>query len=564
MPTGSSARNLSFTLTLLGLCAAFVCIAVFSVKDDSYTADEIAHIPAGFVALKEQNLIINLDHPPLIKIIAAVPLLFQNVNHSADLTSGAASYELHVIDSFYPLNRKNFDTILFSARVAVIVLNAFLLFISAVLLRQLFSPVIALLSVFFIAFEPTFLAHARYVTTDIGASVFPLLALISFSIFLKKGNNTYIWLTSLFLGAALLSKISCVFIYLFISGFLLFHELSHIGGSKRLKALFYNLTLTLVVPWVILYVVYFGAALHVNTNQLEFKAGAYLHTRVLTGEKSIFLRPFVLYAIGFRHGFMRSQLEQGVSNGPQYLNGEVRVNRGWWYYFPLALFYKETPGMLILFALSLILFLRKGTELTEKLLLSYCGIYLVISLRSSLNIGIRHLLPMITVLTLLSILVLSRWQFWIKYKLWYVAAAFQLFSVVSVYPYYLGYFNVFAGGPANGYKHLLDSNLDWGQNLKRLYMWAQENKIESMTVYPWYAHHTDLFSEGKIFKRKLTLIDSRPKGYVAVSVMLSMLGKDPQCRGFLRYEYEYLEKTYLEKMKPVTVVANTYFIYYFP
>src|SRR5207248_5064511 len=44
----------------------------------------------------------------------------------------------------------------------------------------------------------------------------------------------------------------------------------------------------------------------------------------------------------------------------------------------------------------------------------------------------------------------------------------QTGSAVVITPHYLSYFNVFAGGPAEGYRHLVDSNLDWGQDLPSL------------------------------------------------------------------------------------------------
>ncbi|MEO5356472.1 MAG: glycosyltransferase family 39 protein [Nitrospirae bacterium YQR-1] len=557
-------RKIRYILALLGLCATFACIAVVSVKDDGLTIDEIVHIPSGFAALRDQNFIINLEHPPLYKMIAAVPLLFQNINYKTDLIFSGSEYESNEINTFYTLNKSNYDNILFAGRVALIVFNTFLLFILGMLLRQIISPVPALLGVFFIAFEPNFFAHARYITTDAGVALFSVLSLTAFGIFLKKQRSTYLYLTALFLGAALLSKFSAILIYLFILVFQIFYELKQFfkpDGVKTFKKIFFNSALILIAPWLLVYLVIFGAAMHVNTNQLNYKIKNGLHTTESTSETSIFLRPVFIYKIGFNHVTIRSRLGHQQSHLPQYLNGEVRVNKGWWYYFPLALLYKETPTLLVLFALSLILFWRKNTEAhpLEKLLLFFSGIYLCVSITSDLNIGIRHILPMITSLTLQAIMLLSRQQFWLKYKLWYGAVAFQLFSLISIYPYYTAYFNVFAGGPANGYKHLLDSNLDWGQNLKRLYFWAQKNKIESITVHSWMETYSDLFDEGKIFKHRLSSENGKPKGYLAISITAIELGGK-----FLPKGYERLERMYLRNMKPVAVVAHSFLVYHFP
>jgi hypothetical protein len=44
-------------------------------------------------------------------------------------------------------------------------------------------------------------------------------------------------------------------------------------------------------------------------------------------------------------------------------------------------------------------------------------------------------------------------------------------SSLGVYPHSLSYFNELVGGPANGHAHLLDSNIDWGQDLLLLKEW---------------------------------------------------------------------------------------------
>ena len=58
------------------------------------------------------------------------------------------------------------------------------------------------------------------------------------------------------------------------------------------------------------------------------------------------------------------------------------------------------------------------------------------------------------------------------------------YFVVSVltFPFYISYFNETIGGSINGYKYVADSNLDWGQDLKRLAEYVEENNIEIIKV----------------------------------------------------------------------------------
>src|SRR3990167_3328034 len=59
-------------------------MAFFSMKQDSLTFDELAHIPAGYSYLTQQDFRLNPEHPPLAKDIAALPLLFLDLNFPLD------------------------------------------------------------------------------------------------------------------------------------------------------------------------------------------------------------------------------------------------------------------------------------------------------------------------------------------------------------------------------------------------------------------------------------------------------------------------------------------------
>ncbi|MBF0520036.1 MAG: phospholipid carrier-dependent glycosyltransferase [Nitrospirae bacterium] len=553
--------KIQYFVALSVLCVAFVCIAVGSVKDDSLTIDELGHLLSGYAALREQNFSVNIEHTPLFNMIGAIPMIFQKINYDSSLVSNNPSSGWERLTKFFYMNKDNFDTILFSGRLTLILFHTFFLFVTGMLLKQLVQPVFAWLVIFFIAFEPNFLAHARYITTDAGLTIFSLLSLVSFAIFLKKKETIYTVLTAVFLGAALISKISGILVYLSVLAFMMYSEFKQILKPDSRRIFIKRFTMILTIPWVIAYMVYFVAALHINTQEIGFYSENGIHSAEVTEAANIFLRPVVLYKVGFKYIANISQSKDVQGDSIQYLNGEIRNNKGWWYYFPLVLLYKETPVMLILFSLCLILYWREKNNALphEKMLLFYNGLCFCIYITSNYNKGIRHMLPMIASLTLLAVLILSRQQFRFKRHLLYLAAACELFIVVSVYPYFPAYFNIIAGGPDNGYKHLLDSNLDWGQNLKRLYFWAQENKIESMTVHCWMSTVTDLFDDGKIFKRRLLVKDGKPTGYLAISITSVMLGKE-----FLPKGYERLERMYLKNMKPIAIVAHSYFVYHFP
>jgi hypothetical protein len=121
------------------------------------------------------------------------------------------------------------------------------------------------------------------------------------------------------------------------------------------------------------------------------------------------------------------------------------------------------------------------------------AIYWLFAVTSHLNIGHRHLLPIYPLLMIL-IGATSYWfkplgkrapssRSWRQYlapALVFLAMAWHVIESMGVRPHYLAYFNQLAGGPSQGYRHLVDSSLDWGQDLPGLRDWlANTRKAEA-------------------------------------------------------------------------------------
>jgi hypothetical protein len=157
-----------------------------------------------------------------------------------------------------------------------------------------------------------------------------------------------------------------------------------------------------------------------------------------------------------------------------FLLGDVSAT-GWWYYFPVALALKSTPielAALLLFAWAAIR--SRRDQVVLGVLGGGAAILLALSMTSRLNIGVRLVLPLVPMAIVGTVTVVAerlhgRPRAAIATGL--AALALQAFSMAAIAPQYLSYFNVFAGGPSDGYRHLADSNLDWGQDLPRLRDW---------------------------------------------------------------------------------------------
>ena len=159
-----------------------------------------------------------------------------------------------------------------------------------------------------------------------------------------------------------------------------------------------------------------------------------------------------------------------------FLLGEISTT-GFWYYFPVAMAVKTPLAILAATVTALVLALinRGRRGLRRQGWAAVClsipvVLYLLVALRSNLNIGLRHVLPVYPLVYIAIAVTLRRYR-WATMSVVLVLAVESL----SVYPNYIPYFNVAAGGSRGGIRVLCDSNLDWGQDLKALAAWQQDH-----------------------------------------------------------------------------------------
>jgi hypothetical protein len=179
------------------------------------------------------------------------------------------------------------------------------------------------------------------------------------------------------------------------------------------------------------------------------------------------------------------QQEQASKGHSAFLMGKYSTT-GWWYYFVVAFLVKTPIAMMVFLVISLVLFVGKapkGTWIDEMfLLIPAATVFVFFSLHQK-AIGLRYILPMYPFLFVFA----SRAaQLFPSNKLlaglsvaavgWYIGAS------CCIHPHYLAYFNELAGGPDNGYKYLVDSNLDWGQDLKGLKNYMQRHGIARISL----------------------------------------------------------------------------------
>jgi tetratricopeptide (TPR) repeat protein len=472
----------------------FSVVAVTAIPQKSNTVDEPVHVLAGYSYLKWADFRLNPEHPPLAKMWAAVPLLARSQAPRPDTRS--ARYFSGIItvanlQEFFPGTAV--ETVFFAAKLQMVLLAIALGIFVFAWSKELFGFQAAVAALFFYALDPNILAHSQIVHTDIAFTTFFFICIY----FLWRAFRELTWLNLLFLylfcGLAAATKHSFVLMLPIAAALALVKIFSsqpllcaigktrsitdHPGKAVVLAAVFVG---ALLSAYLLLWASY----------GFRFDAvpapGRPLSLAALMPEQP-FLRTWVSILLEF-HLFPEAWISGQLFNlkylaRTSYLLGATS-DTGFWIYFPVAFAVKTPLPTLLLLAAAVYLFARKRIDrMTGLFLLIPVVVYFSLAVASRMNIGLRHILPIYPLLFVL--IGGTAWELWKEpmrlrraalalLALWYLGSAF------FIYPHHLAYFNELAGGPRNGYKILIDSNLDWGQDLKGLKTFMESRGIKKI------------------------------------------------------------------------------------
>jgi hypothetical protein len=262
---------------------------------------------------------------------------------------------------------------------------------------------------------------------------------------------------------------------------------------------------SMVVIWIIFFFNTYKEPQQILANTIEFYFPAtdpgvsaqYTHKILLALNQTSLGRPMSEYVLGVAMVFKRVSGGNGA-----YFLGQVS-SKAFPLYFPVVFLIKETIPFLflILFSLgyslvqfvrSVLLFGRRWAKekflrfmhmhVTEYALFSFIALYVYVSVTGNLNIGFRHLFPILPFAYLLvakKVFDFMRGKHIVTRRSLNYIFAILLIWIVAIpvfsYPNYMSYFNESIGGSQNGYKYVTDSNTDWGQDLKRLKTYLDQN-----------------------------------------------------------------------------------------
>jgi len=595
------------------MLAFMVSVAFFSMAGDSTIMDEVSHLPAGYSYISQQDMRINPEHPPLVKDLAGGAVWLyskisgQPINFPYDIPAWTTDINGQWDFGFTLMYKmgNNADLMLLLGRLPMLLIMLLLGFYVFKWSRELFGSTAGLIALFLYSFSPTFLAHGRFVTTDVAAAAAIFIASYYFTRWLKEPSAKNLIAAGLVFGTAQLAKFS-VFLLVILFAFIVIiwiylktREAKNLGQGgwsslgKNLYRYFGGVILLFAIGYT--FIVWPVYLFHVANYPIDRQVRDTQTILQSFGMRPVanliiflsgipILRGLAQYGLG-----LAMVLQRAVGGNTTYFLGEIS-NTGSQIYFPVVYLLKETLTLHILTLTALFFGLWQfgkkkfyqwnnfnlllQQNIAQVLILGFIALYWYSSLRSILNIGVRHLLPTFPFIFLLVAQQISLWlnndnenaklTRNLKYFLLAILIVWQTISVINVYPSFLAYFNESIGGSANGYKYVVDSNLDWGQDLKRLAAWVDANKVDKIYMdffggalpqyylgdkfMPWWGDRSpqEIKKDG---------------GWLAISATFLQGGRGKLAPRFYDKAGYY---DWLNDYQSATIIGHSIFVYYIP
>lgn len=420
-------------------------LQVSSVLQESQTYDEAVYIAAGYSYWRTGDFRINTEHPPFAKYLVAAPLLTMHLKMPLDSAAWQHGDQYAFGAEFLYHNLISPDAILFASRCTTIALTIIFALLLTIWVRRRAGILAALLALVLFAFDPNILAHGRYATNDLCLALFIFLSAICWNRALARGRILDYAIAGLAIALAVSTKLSGV----------------------------------LVIPTLFI----LSLARRPEPNALARGCAVALLTIVLTIS-------FLYHGAFYQYGKVIEDWQAQASGGHlAYLFGAT-FKDGRWYFYPAVAAVKTPLGVFLALGVAIgAMLAQKRVAADSWVLIVPAAVYALACLFSPVDLGMRILLPVYPLLYAFIAINVTRIQWQAALAL---CAAIVVFESATIYPYYLAYFNVLAGGPTQGPRFLLDSNIDWGQDTKRLKTFLQSHGLRGACTayfgmaYPFY------------------------------------------------------------------------------
>lgn len=486
------------------LLVMMAVLAGGAARRESVTIDEVAHVGAGVSALQRLDLRMNEEHPPLAKVLSAVPLVIRGTH--ADYSHVSWTFSGGFFTQFlgewvfghWLITRWNdpYST-MFWARLPMLLLTLLLGYVLFAYGSKLGGHWGGLLCLSAYATMPPILAFGPLVLTDLAVTLFAVLTLWTFAEMWRSPSRNNILKFGLAFGAALLSKFSAGLLFFCFIAFVLTLRWRPLFGQppnkvdlrewrrERWRALAKGTVLAALV----VYAVYFVLSWNEPTDSLKLLG----HNAVAMAVRRMLMPPWI-YLRGLA-------LFAFTANRPTYILGHFYPH-GVWFYFPVLFLLKSPLGFLFLLLLALVAgivarrrlaqfaLVPEGLQFHWRAIWAALVVFTLACVLSHFQISIRHFsVPLVLLVLLLAPLPRtlqslrnSQWPAarpgaWLAVGL----AAVSIIAAVRTYPNYFSFLNAFSMGRP-GYWLVNDSNLDWNHALPEVEQFVRQRGLTRVLI----------------------------------------------------------------------------------
>ncbi|MFA6524723.1 MAG: glycosyltransferase family 39 protein [Patescibacteria group bacterium] len=386
-----------------------------SALQESQTIDEGSHLSSGYSYITTGDFRMNPEHPPLIKELSALPLLFLQIKAPLNHPSWREQNQWEFGRQFLYNNTVDADLILLLGRIPIMLLSLLLGVLVYKWAGKLWGRNTGLIALLLYVFEPNILAHSRYVTTDLGATlIFFLTIYLLDKYFIKFSKKSLIFFV-ISISIAQLIKFSALILYVFFLIFAVMKILHHKTPQLTLA----NITKTVLL--MLLFLIIIGTAVYGFSSTIPMKDVdiQYFYNNQISNEELAALKkddPIIYELRSIADPQTKSgEIIYNIANNVaipsfyflkglftlfshnywghmSYLHGEYS-NFGFWNYFPTTFLIKTPIPMIMVLVLGFFAFLsplykKKGiTQIKNSTLNLIPSKYLRAKLHSKLLLG---------------------------------------------------------------------------------------------------------------------------------------------------------------------------------
>lgn len=552
----------AYKFIFLGLLILFVSLAITSMWNNSYTDVEPLYIFQGYSYLTT-GYTYNSASPILTGLIASIPLLFIDVDFPP-FEEVYHPWEYSRMDFLY-YGDNDPDKIIFLSRLPMVILSLIFAIYIFKWANELYGIKAGLFALFIYVLNPDILTNSTWVTTDLPVAGFMFICLYYYwklNAFEEKKIKNLI-LSGVFFGLAFTTKSTALFLlpmFIILPWFF----------KKDVRFIISKIAILILVGITVFLLINIADIAPIYSNDDPFYnhiEGSRTPERLESLLKIVTDNQFIQNGMRFvltevpipgAHSIQShlGQIPRAKTGQPQYFLGQF-TDHGTWYYYSFVYMIKTPIALILLFIGSLLFLNRLKSKKRENefYLLTIIGIFFfIVSFLMGLNLGLRHTLLIHLVGFVFISKIIKQINFNVLTKavitllmIWYILAS------LLIYPHYISYFNEFIGGPDNGYKYLVDSNLDLGQDLKRLSFYIKEKNITDFKFK--YAGFENPEYRGINNYKELNCTPT--DGYIIISA--TALVGNLWHTGALKPDVRCFE--WLRKLEPIDKVGYSIFIY---